>query len=531
MSRQLARTLVLTVALAFAAGRAAAAQTPRASPALVVFITVDQMRADYFVRFGPQLKGGLKRLHDGGAFFVHGFQDHAITETAPGHASTMSGRFPVHTGISRNATGVTAPDSPLIAANDTGASPARFAGTTLTDWLRAARPDARVLSVSRKDRGAILPIGRAKTPVFWYARSNGILTTSRYYADTLPTWVERFNARKIPQSYAGKTWSLLLDGSAYPEPDDVPFEHGGTGRTFPHTLAADATMAREFVEYPWMDQLTLDFALQGVREMGLGAGDRTDLLAVSLSTTDAVGHRYGPDSRELHDQILRLDRSLGTFLDSLIAMRGSHSLLVALTSDHGVAPFQALKSSLYPNHGAQRASVEVVWRAFQARLATAGVRQGDVTFELEGVFSIEEPEAVRRAGLNPDSLAVAFAREMRRVNGVARVDLMANLARADTIKDPIARRWLHMFEPGGRVRAVVTLTPYSTRESWTNAASHGQPYDYDANVPVLFWGAGVKPGVYPDVVRVVDMAPTLAELIGVTPLERLDGHILRRAIK
>jgi predicted AlkP superfamily pyrophosphatase or phosphodiesterase len=517
-------------AISLVASATLVAQSPAHRPALVVFITIDQMRADYFTRFGPQLTGGLKRLHEG-ASFARGFQDHAITETAPGHASTMSGRYPVHTGIVMNSQGVTTKDAPLIGASDDGASPFRFKGTTLTDWMRAADPSTRVLSVSRKDRGAILPIGRTKTDVYWYAPSNGTFTTSRYYADTLPSWVQRFNANKIPQSYAGKSWTLLKDASAYPEPDSVALESLGVDYVFPHVLATDlATATRRFYEYPWMDQMTIDFALQGMRELGIGdSRGRTDLLAISLSTLDAVGHRWGPDSRELHDHILRLDQMLGRLLDSLDVRVGKGRYVVALTGDHGMSPFPTLKSTIYPNGGAKRVSVDLVWKAFVSRLRAAGVDSSALALD-DGTVSVRKPEAFARAGVNADSAIAGFGREVLRVQGIARADLVSSLAKMDTTKDVIARRWLHMFTPDGPVRLVITMTQYSY---WltTNYATHGSPYDNDANVPMIFWGAGVKPGAYPQTVRTVDLAPTLAAILGIQPTEALDGRVLRQVIK
>jgi arylsulfatase A-like enzyme len=387
-----------------------------------------------------------------------------------------------------------------------------------------------VLSVSRKDRGAILPIGRTKTGVYWYAPSNGTFTTSRYYADTLPAWVQRFNAARIPQSYAGKSWTLLRPPSAYPEPDSVALESNGVDYVFPHVLSADpAAAARGFYEYPWMDEMTIDFALTGLRELGLGdGGARTDLLAISLSTLDAVGHRYGPDSRELHDHILRLDAMLGRLLDSLDARVGKGRYVVALTGDHGMSPYPTLKSTIYPNGNAKRVSIEPIWKSFIARLRAAGVDSAAAVFD-DGTVNIVKPESFTRAGVNADSALAGLAGEVMRVQGVSRADLITALAKVDTTKDVIARRWLHMFTPDGSVRLVITLTQYSY---WltTTYASHGSPYDNDANVPVLFWGAGVRAGLYPQTVRTVDLAPTLAAIVGVKPTETLDGHVLTQVL-
>jgi len=531
------RTFLITLPLSVL-GAYATAQQPSAAPrpTLIVFITVDQMRSDYFQRFDKQLTGGLRTLFDGSAFFVDGYQDHAITETAPGHSVTLSGRFPVHTGITMNSAGVNGvPDAAIIGSSDRSdlpASPVRFQGTTLIDWLKAANPQTRFLSVSRKDRGAILPIGRSKGDVYWWTSSNGTFSTSRYYRDTLPTWVQRFNARKPGQQYAGKAWTLLLPESAYPEPDSVPAENHGANYTFPHFVSEDSlTAARSAAAYPWMDEITLQFALAGLKELGLGGSqNRTDVLAISLSTTDAVGHAFGPDSREMHDHILRLDRYLGVFLDSLFKMRDRQRVVIALTADHGMSPLPAMKSTIYPNHDAKVVSIAPAWKAFRARLAAAGVDSAAVSLEDAAVVVVQKPEAFAKAHVRADSAIESFAKDVRRVDGVLRADLVTSLAKDDTTTDVVARRWLHMFTPDGTARLMITLTPYSY---WAPASypTHGSPHDSDAHVPVLFYGDGVKAGRVAGFVRVVDMAPTLAELAGVRPSEKLDGHVLRQAIK
>lgn len=502
-----------------------------AKPTLVVFLTVDQMRGDYPARFKNDLTSGLKRLIDGGAFFENGFQDHAVTETAPGHATLTSGRFPVHTGIAANAQGVNTDSAPLLGgATETGASPFRFRGTTLVDWMRAADPSTRFLSVSRKDRGAILPVGRTKGDVYWWSGSAGIFTTSRYYADTLPAWVQRFNAQKAYAAYVGKSWDLLLPANRYVEQDTVWQESSGEDFLFPHPFPTDsAAVAGAFANYPVMDSLTLAFALRGLQEGQLGADvHRTDFLAVSLSTTDAVGHKYGPDSREIHDQILRLDRYLGAFLDSLFVLRDQQRIVIALTGDHGVTPYPEVHSGRYANKNATRVNLDPLVTALQFSLRAAGVADSAWVFD-DGVFSVLSAAAFDSAGVNVDSTTRAFATALRRVPGVMRVDLFSDLARANLTKDKIARRWLHMFSPGGVTKLAVTLTPYSYWEA-TTYATHGMPHDSDAQVPVVIWGAGVCAGAYRDTVRTVDIAPTLATIVGVKPLEALDGVVLKKAV-
>lgn len=527
------RSLVFLLSLAVAAPPAQSQRSASSQkPTLVVFITADQMRGDYYARFQSQLTGGLKTLMGGGAFYRNGFQDHAITETAPGHASTMSGRFPVHTGITSNAQGVGMSEYPLLGgATETGAAPLRFQGTTLTDWMRAADSSMRFLSVSRKDRSAILPIGRTKGDVYWWSGSAGIFTTSRYYADSLAPWVQAFNTERGYAAYAGKAWHPLLPSEQYVEKDSVPQESNGADFLFPHAFPGDhAAVARNFANYPMMDSLTLAFALRGVQVKGLGAdANRTDVLAISLSATDAIGHKYGPDSRELHDQIVRLDRYLGAFLDSLFTLRDRARILIALTGDHGVSPFPDVHTGRYPNQDARRVNVQPQIQQLSAALAARGITMKAWEWD-DGVFILHDSAAFAQAHVDADSILRAFARTILSVPGVMRADMVTDLAHVPLATDTFARRWLHMFAPGGPAKLVVTLTPYSYW-SHVNYATHGSPHDADAGVPIVFWGAGVKSGQYERVVRTVDIAPTLAAILRITPTEPLDGVVLKDAMR
>lgn len=519
--------------LAFLACNAscASAQPSRAEhvgarPTLIVLITLDQFRGDYLERFGPQLTGGLARLTRGGAWFTNAHQDHAITETAPGHSTLLSGRFPRSTGIMANRVGVEDPNAPLIGLpNETGASPRRFHGSTLVDWLHARDSHSRALSVSMKDRGAILPIGRSNQQVYWY-EPEGVFTTSRYYTDALPEWVARFNGRHMPQKYAGHSWTLLLPDSAYHEPDDVGVEAGGNGFVFPHPLPADSAQAASLVRVtPWMDELVLALALDGVNAMSLGAGPSTDVLAVSLSATDVIGHRFGPDSREMHDQVLRVDRALGVFLDSLFRLRDSSRVAVVLAADHGVGTIPELVSDSVPPP--TRVSLDAVVIDVMRKLQALHIRPD--AFDLDQQVVVLDRGELRQHHVNVDSLLAAFAVAARKQPGVRRVDRLEDLWHGDTVHDAIARRWTHQFPSDSPVELVVTLSPFST---WGgNTASHGSPYDYDSHIPLIFYGAAFKSGRNAAFVRSVDIAPTLADLVGVPPTQPLDGVVLKSAFK
>ena len=499
------------------------------APSLVVFITVDQLTPVYFERYANQLDGGFARLLRRGAVYLNAYQDHAITETAPGHATTLSGRFPRSTGIMMNSAGVQDAQAPVIGGGAAPASPYRFRGGSLIDWMRIADERSRALSVSRKDRGAILPLGRAKQDVYWYA-SNGNFTTSTYYADTLPTWLQSFNARAIPQSMAGRRWELSRPESGYPEPDSVAIESGGKDYTFPHVLPGDpADAARALPGFPWMDELTLSVALAGLRALDLGNGPAPDLLAISLSTTDAIGHQYGPDSREAHDQFLRLDRSLGVFLDSLFTVRDSTRVIIALTADHGVTPFPEVAGPGRPRD-ARHVQLDSLVGAMQSALRQRGAGTGSVRFE-EGVLELDR-ESLSRAGISPDSVARSFVAAVRRVPGVARADDVRTLAHADTVRDATARRWRHTLTPESSIAAVVTLRPYTVWKYGNSAmAMHGSPSDLDARVPLILYGAPFRPGRHTEKARVVDLAPTLARVLHVSPTDRLDGRVLEAALR
>jgi predicted AlkP superfamily pyrophosphatase or phosphodiesterase len=502
-------------------------------PKLVVVITVDQLRPDYFTRWKSQLTGGLGQLANEGAFFTNGYQDHAVTETAPGHSTILSGMWPAHTGIISNLQGVLDSLAPLLGTTGPGASPRRFRGTTLVDWLKAADPTARVLSVSRKDRGAILPIGRAKEQVYWY--QSGLFTTSRYYADSLPTWVQAFNARRLPFKAANRVWSLLLPDSAYKEPDNEVWENGGLGVVFPHALPADSVVAAAAIAgVPAMDSLTLLFALDGFEALRLGRKG-TDILAVSLSTTDVVGHVFGPDSREIHDQILRLDHYLAWFLKRLTDRVGRDNIVVVLTADHGVTSFPE-RTRAKTGGAAYRVLLDTLVTAVNRdldRLAGAGgggAPRAWLEFDT-GMLLLRDNGRFAALGVKTDSILDALTARIARVQGVARVIKPADLARADTASDPVARRWLHQLAPDAGVVLTVTLQPGSV---WdipnVPIAMHGQPTEDDAHVPIIFWGRGVRRGSYAARANTVDIAPTLAALLGVSPLSLVDGHARTEAL-
>jgi hypothetical protein len=345
----------------------------------------------------------------------------------------------------------------------------------------------------------------------------------------LPTWVAQFNGKNPARSFAGQAWEpLLTDPGAYPEPDSVRYEANGIDITFPHRFRADSDTTALYLRFtPFVDQLTAALALEGVRQLGLGRGPATDVLAVSFSATDYVGHFYGPESKEQHDQILRLDRVLGGLLDTLFRLRDSTRIVIAMTADHGGGMLPEL-------HGKLRVDFDPLVAATKKRVQGSGGEASAVEFESGALFV--DPKKLGGT-LTVDQVTTSFIEQARQLPGVLRVDRFAELAAVDTTKDYLARRWLHMFAPDLAPTAVVTLEEGNVFRLATSPypypiqATHGSPHNQDSHVPIILVGAPFKPGRYSRPVRTVDIAPTLARVLGVTPTEPLDGRSLVDAIR
>jgi arylsulfatase A-like enzyme len=280
---------------------------------------------------------------------------------------------------------------------------------------------------------------------------------------------------------------------------------------------------------PYMDSVTALFALEGVNQLGIGRGPQTDVMSVSFSATDYVGHAYGPDSREAHENEIRLDQTIGWFLDSLFKLRDPNSVVIALTGDHGSSPIPELARARGQATGEQglRVSLAPVADSVKRYIANKGGDTTSMEYDIE-TFAIDHL-VMKSKGLNPDSILNLFKRLALQFPGVARVDRIADLRKADLNRDPIARRWTHQIPEDSYVDLVITLTRYSY---WNNAVStHGSPYDQDASVPIIFFGPWVKPGRYGTFARTVDIGVTLGAIAGAKPTEKVDGVVLKEAIR
>lgn len=516
---------------------------PPSSPRLVVLVVVDQMRADFVDRFKDEWTAGLKRLLTRGAWFSNAAYPYLQTSTCAGHATISTGALPPRHRIIQNEwwdreegrarTCTENADARNIGYVQpaTGGDSARSLGVpTLADRLRAER-QARVVSLSIKDRAAIMLAGNGEGTVLWRTGANWV-TSSRFSGARVPQ-VEAFLEAHPVDAYFGKAWTRLLPASRYHGTDAGEGERGGLGwaATFPHVLAgttgrADAAFHGQWERTPFADAYLADLAKALVSQLQLGTRDGTDLLAISFSGPDRVGHEFGPASQEVEDVFVNLDRTLGGLLDHLDAVVGRDRYVVALTGDHGVTPIaeqlrKAGKSGGRLNPATIREAVE---KRIQAALgpgtyvAALDGRNMNLYFQ-PGVY-----DRVRgRPGLSGEITSAIMA-----APGLRRVLTSEALREGAHSTDPLVRAASLSFDPDRSGDLVLVLEPgwvsYDYPAIHWNTASRD-----DQAVPILFMGPGIRPGRYRDAVTPADVAPTLAALAGVT-LAQAEGRPLRAAL-
>ena len=577
--RRMRRTplvLLLTISLLFGCSSSAQRRTQPQPPAekrprLVLLIVVDQFRYDYLERFGDLfVANGFKRLLRDGASWTQSNYDHVPTYTAPGHATMMTGAYPAESGIIGNewldrASGkrVTSVSDDTVkvlggAPNEAASSPARLMTSTVGDEMRLATSDrSKVIGISVKDRSAILPAGRHANAAYWFSTSSGNMVSSTYYFNQLPSWVTTFNTTRSADKYFGAKWERLLPEAEYIKragPDSPSWEVvSGSGDTnaFPHTITGGATTVGQAfywgLDYsPFTNDLLLSFAQQAIVNEQLGQDDDTDVLTVSFSANDYVGHRYGPYSQEVMDVTLRVDRQIATLLDFVDARVGLSNTLIAMTADHGVSPIPEQAAIL--GLGGARLKTADLFAAISKALSAKYNPQGkspDPTADYllkysEGGTMREyfingnlyfNYDALRRDGVNVEEFSQVVVAAALTVPGVARCFSRIQLLRgATSITDPIERRVLHGFYPARSGDVVVLAEPYKYLGD-TITATHGSAYSYDTHVPTIIMGTGVKPGQYFEAATPADIAPTLCVLLHITPPSNATGRVLLEALK
>lgn len=490
-------------------------------PALVLLLVIDQLARG---RLDASLPGGLGRLLREGRVFADATLTHAVTETCPGHAAISLGLEPGHAGIPGNE--VFLDGRPTYCA--AGASPALLRADALADWVRAA--GGRAVAISEKDRAAIVLGGRTPGLTVWLDPKVGF-TAGRSGAE--PPWLSRFDAARglapFDASRFPERWTHRTDDPRA-LPDDTAAEAGRWSRTTPHPVrgATLAETVERLLRTPLADGLTLDVARAAVDAERLGRGAAPDLLAVSLSANDYIGHAYGPDSQEAAGALRALDGQVGEFLAFLEARVPRGRLLVVLTADHGVAPLPEVAQAL----GVSACRVpggRVSGQALAERIATLAAT----------ACGLAAPPAVATDGDSAFALAPEVWGTCRAPRAEVLATVAAGLARepgvvrawtaADAAADPCAGAcalFRGSFDPERSGDWTVELDPYCLMSSYAEGTSHGSPHAYDRAVPLVFWGAGVAPGKVRGLARTVDVAPTLADRLGLAPGHALDGRVL-----
>ena len=515
-----------------AAGAAAAiscASTPEnatpapdsSRPRLVVLVVVDQLRSDLLDKYADLYTGGFKRLQDEGRSFTKAAHDHAGTNTAPGHATLSTGVYPSRHGVVGNLW-LERPGAkwvPVENIDDTtvkivgvaearGASPVHLMRPGLAEWMVSANPRSKIASVSGKDRGAIQPAAHVRSAyVYWFEGAFGRFVTSTYYRTSDPEWVTAYHAGKLQAHRSETSWDLSAPASALSKAnrDTADNEFDGVHTFFPHTFAAEAVNAPFWVWWentPYVDKVTLEMAETMTTALELGRDDAPDFLNVSLSATDRIGHRFGPHSREQLDNLLRLDRALGEFLDFLDRSVGKGRWTMVLTADHGVLD----------------APEDLVAR-------------GEYGHRLTAAESAKLDSLRARADSAPNKSVAAreLAAALKKLPIIADAWTHEELARAQS--DSFARLQQRSMFPGRMAerfsRQGVEFRYRPGIYGAPRGSGHGQMYWYDRHVPMIFMGPGIKPGRDPSRAATVDFAPTFASLLGIRYPRDLDGKVLR----
>lgn len=516
---------LFSLAAAIAGPLAPQAPRPRAvpqpaKPRLVIGIVVDQFRYDYTTRFRADYNGGIGRLLRQGAVFTNARYQHFPTVTGVGHAAFMTGAPPALSGIISNDwfdrdTGKTVgcvsdPDTRMLGANGAGSSPRRLAASTLGDEMKMAwRGKPRVIGVSLKDRAAILPAGHMADGAYWFDTRSGAFVTSNFYFAEMPEWVNTFNAAHPADRYVGAEWKPLV-----PSPDYPAFSKRFSGPAGPSFYSSlDAA--------PYGNELVEAFAERAIESERLGADDVTDLLTVSFSANDYVGHNVGPDAPEVRDMAIRVDRLIGKLLDFANAKVGAGNVLVVFTGDHGVAPMPELMAQRKMPNGrfSGRPMLDAIQQSLTAKygeakwvLANSG---GGISLNREPIIAkkLDEAEVERTA-----------AAAIERMPHIYRVYTREQLLNGIETDDPVTQRVVNGFYPSRAGDLLVVEDAFSLGSP--SGTSHGTVWGYDSHVPMIFLGAGVKPGRYDEAAAPYDIAATLATMLDVETPSGSIGRVL-----
>lgn len=506
-------------------------------PRLVVGIVVDQMRQEYLYRFQSGYgNGGFKRLIDEGFMLRNGHYNYTPTVTGPGHASVYTGTTPAVHGIIGNEwydkdlkKEVNCVEDPRyqvigVAEGNGDVSPWRMLSTTVTDELKlTTQKRAKVIGVSIKDRGAVLPAGHMPDGAYWYDSKSGRFITSTYYKTRLPEWVERFNQQNLADQYLSREWNTLLPINQYVQSgaDDTPYESliGSKERpVFPY----DLKKLRKPNDYellsstPFGNDYLTDIAKAAIDGEKLGADDITDFLSISYSSTDVLGHAVGPNAIEIQDMYLRLDKNIEDLLKTLDTKVGAGNYTVFLTADHAVADVaQYMKDNRIPagyfNESKTTADLNAhLQQYFPGKKLVETISGGHVFFD-QDIFR-NDPKASGVELLIATELTINFLLEQEGVANAYSENIIRQSAFDEAGIKGLVVRGYHPKRCGD---VVLVLEPGWYPAGGIRGTTHGSPYTYDTHVPIIFFGNGIRKGSSVRYHTVTDIAPTISALLDI----------------
>ena len=531
-------------------------------PRLILQITVDQLRGDLPARFLNRMgEGGFRYFLEEGIVYGNAHHAHANTETIVGHATLATGAHPSAHGMIGNiwfdrGTGSltynieddryglltegadvdkqTEIDPTQKVAGTDGRSPAAMLVSTFGDELSIYTAGiAKVFGVSIKDRGAVSFAGHAGK-AFWFSKSAGEFVTSRFYYDKYPEWVTAFNKAGPTRRFADTSWELLQDPSRYlfGNRDDQAWELDlpPFGRTFPHAFGpADGSGFTTFLTVsPAGDELTLEFARALIENEALGTDPVTDFLSVSFSSTDYVGHLFGPSSLEAEDNLLRLDRTLAALLAYVDEKVGLDNTLVVLSADHGgpEAPGDLQQYGFEANYvDPDSWEKEAGFAALKERF---GIGE-ELIRQYAHPYLYLNHEVIAENGLSLGEVEEAVTAELVKFEGVALAVSSTAMAHGQLPNTPLMRSVLNNYNPRRSGDIYVVFRPHwfiNDFDGLTVAATHGSPWRYDTFVPVFFAGAGIEPQKIYREIHTIDVAPTLSAVAGTKPPSGTRGKVL-----
>lgn len=507
------------------------AQSQADKPKLIVGIIVDQMRQDYLYRFSDRYSdGGFKRMMKDGFMMKNGHYNYIPTYTGPGHASVYTGTTPATHGIIGNDWYVKSTDQMIYCAEDTAViniggsaengfiSPRNLLTTTITDELRiATQMRSKVVGVAIKDRGASLPAGHMGD-AYWFDSNTGEFMTSSYYHEELPQWADNFNKKKSVDSYLSQTWNTLYPINTYTASmvDDNPFEGKFSGKdtpSFPYDLKELRKTNGEFgliSSTPFGNSMTLDFALAALEGEKLGMGDETDFLALSFSSTDYVGHRFGPQSKEVEDTYLRLDQDIERLLNYLDKTYGKDQYVVFLSADHAVAEVAThMISENVP--GGNLSTSAVMTELLNFITSTYG--EGDWIKNSSNGQLFLNHELIHEKKMNQESFENEIAQFLLKFDGIKEV-YTGTAMRTREFTEGRAMRLQMGYNHKASGDILMILEP-GWLTGGATGTSHGTGYSYDTNVPILFYGWHVPAGESSRYATITDITPTLSMMLDI----------------